>query len=331
MQDTPRKKVVSILSITMLSLCILAAFPVMNALSQDEPVTVKETDAVTVVREEGTEDSLPEDFVPGQVYADTGCTCEAEGKQHSRFMINDSPYLYCLPVENADGTTMISLDQLARVCGYTLTREEGVTTLANQDFSYILEDDSPWLISGSRIWALPVKPYEKMDDLYVPLRFMCEVLEDVDFTYDSENKIMHLSCPQAEPDQLTLSLTEENLDRKAIVQAATIAECGDPITVVITFYHDSERWGNITASGVPATFGTVAADSSIPFGTQYYIPALDFIKGDGIFTVQDRGGAVKGNIIDVYLPETDREDPITKAAFRLGKFETEIYPIAGAQ
>ena len=47
-----------------------------------------------------------------------------------------------------------------------------------------------------------------------------------------------------------------------------------------------------------------------------------------MFTVQDRGGAVNGAHIDVYLPETDREDPITKEAFRLGKFKTEIYPIA---
>lgn len=50
----------------------------------------------------------------------------------------------------------------------------------------------------------------------------------------------------------------------------------------------------ITASGVSATAGiTIAADESIPFGTELII--------DGhVYTVQDRGGAIKGNHIDIY-------------------------------
>ncbi len=52
----------------------------------------------------------------------------------------------------------------------------------------------------------------------------------------------------------------------------------------------------ITASGIKAVEGvTVAADTNIlPFGTQLQI--------DGnIYTVQDRGGAIKGNRIDIYF------------------------------
>lgn len=50
----------------------------------------------------------------------------------------------------------------------------------------------------------------------------------------------------------------------------------------------------ITASGEPVQAGvTIAADASIPFGTQLII--------DGhTYTVQDRGGAIKGNHIDIY-------------------------------
>ena len=52
----------------------------------------------------------------------------------------------------------------------------------------------------------------------------------------------------------------------------------------------------ITASGVKATEGvTIATDKSIPFGTKVYI------DGVGERIVQDRGGAIKGNRIDLYF------------------------------
>ena len=51
----------------------------------------------------------------------------------------------------------------------------------------------------------------------------------------------------------------------------------------------------ITASGAHVKEGvTCAADPSIPFGTKLKI-------GDHIYTVQDRGGAIKGNHVDIYI------------------------------
>ena len=52
----------------------------------------------------------------------------------------------------------------------------------------------------------------------------------------------------------------------------------------------------ITASGKKAVQGvTIATDKSIPFGTKVYI------DGVGERIVQDRGGAIKGNRIDLYF------------------------------
>ena len=130
MQVTPLKKAVSILSLAILSLCILLTFPLKAALSSEE-AAIKETRAVTEVAERAAGG-----FPPGTEYADTGCTCAAEGKEHSRFMINDDPYLYCLPVEKAeDGTIMVSLDHLAGVCGYTVSEENGSLTLQRKNMN----------------------------------------------------------------------------------------------------------------------------------------------------------------------------------------------------
>lgn len=51
-----------------------------------------------------------------------------------------------------------------------------------------------------------------------------------------------------------------------------------------------------TAWGTHAAYGTVAADASLPFGTILYIP------GYGYGRVEDRGGAIKGDKLDLWFP-----------------------------
>jgi len=63
----------------------------------------------------------------------------------------------------------------------------------------------------------------------------------------------------------------------------------------------------ITASGTRAGRGTVAADTSVlPFGTIVEVP------GYGFGRVEDRGGAIKGNKLDLWFPSHD-------AALRWGR------------
>ena len=69
------------------------------------------------------------------------------------------------------------------------------------------------------------------------------------------------------------------------------------ITAYSATYEDCGKDDGITASGEKIHEGVVAADPSIPFGTKLYI------EGVGIVVVKDRGGAIRGNILDLYIPD----------------------------
>ena len=73
-----------------------------------------------------------------------------------------------------------------------------------------------------------------------------------------------------------------------------------------------DRSYGVTSSGKRVqSFHTIAASFSIPFGTKVYIPELVEFWGrrgitiSGIFTVEDRGGAIKGNKIDIFMEGLD--------------------------
>lgn len=60
--------------------------------------------------------------------------------------------------------------------------------------------------------------------------------------------------------------------------------------------------GGITASGLPAAVGRVAVDPRvIPLGTRMYIETADGSLIYGYAVAADTGGAIKGNIVDLYF------------------------------
>ena len=76
-------------------------------------------------------------------------------------------------------------------------------------------------------------------------------------------------------------------------------------------------WGTgVTASGKQVAEGMIAADWRVlPKGTKVYIK-----RGDQLIekVVEDRGGAIQGNIIDVYVPSHDQ-------ALRMGVYWADLY------
>ncbi|WP_242831021.1 3D domain-containing protein [Desulfosporosinus meridiei] len=87
--------------------------------------------------------------------------------------------------------------------------------------------------------------------------------------------------------------------------------------MIVTAYTANDRGRDgkgITASGEPVKEGwTIAADPSLPFGTKIYIPKLEHT-----YTVTDRGGAIRGNRLDLYMEK--RSD-----AIEFGIWELEVW------
>ena len=75
----------------------------------------------------------------------------------------------------------------------------------------------------------------------------------------------------------------------------------------------------ITASGTQARPGIVAVDPKvIPLGTKLYIESMDGTGSYGYASAEDTGGAIKGNIIDLFF--TNRSD-----ALSFGRRQVKVY------
>ncbi len=69
-----------------------------------------------------------------------------------------------------------------------------------------------------------------------------------------------------------------------------------------TAYTADAKWGHATASGLHARLGVIAVDPSvIPMGTKVYVEGLNGASDYGYAIAGDTGGAIKGNIIDLYM------------------------------
>ena len=65
-------------------------------------------------------------------------------------------------------------------------------------------------------------------------------------------------------------------------------------------------WGPITALGTDLRPGVVAVDPNvIPLRTELYVVAADDWPSYGLAIAEDTGGAIKGNIIDLFYESSE--------------------------
>lgn len=70
---------------------------------------------------------------------------------------------------------------------------------------------------------------------------------------------------------------------------------------------------------------TIAAPPNIQIGTHIYIPFFADKPNKGIFVVEDRGGSIKGNRLDVYFGDPEKDNTAVKRAIEFGVQELEIW------
>jgi len=133
---------------------------------------------------------------------------------------------------------------------------------------------------------------------------------------ETSSKIVHETPIETEEGETTSTKDKEN--QKPV---------GTPIKAELTAYSNdskcSDQWGSQTAMQTKTRLGVIAAPSNIPLGSKMYIPELESYKEDGMFDVEDRGGAIKIKedgtyVIDVWVSTYEE-------AVEFGRKNTTIY------
>jgi 3D (Asp-Asp-Asp) domain-containing protein len=74
---------------------------------------------------------------------------------------------------------------------------------------------------------------------------------------------------------------------------------------------ENGKWGPVDYFGNPLSLGTVAVDPAvIPLGSKLYITGYDYdgLPKGGMYAIaMDTGGAIKGNRIDIFVPDSREE------------------------
>lgn len=161
------------------------------------------------------------------------------------------------------------------------------------------------LLAAAAFMSMPEQTEPKEQSIQTPQPVVVpKVLQQHDTTPKIEPKPLTKPVAPVRQEKVLASRSAEVERPKAIKMEVTGYTAGYESTGKTPDHPEYE----ITASGKRAKRGvTVAAGKSIPFGTKVYIPDLKWFNGTGVFTVQDRGGAIDNTDIDVYFGTTKKQ------------------------
>ncbi|MCD9023985.1 3D domain-containing protein [Cohnella silvisoli] len=114
----------------------------------------------------------------------------------------------------------------------------------------------------------------------------------------SQQMLLDSEPSPAQPVQSVTTTTGQSLSFSKVIDIRATAYSASA--------EENGEWGPVDYFGNPLKLGTIAVDPTvIPFGTKVYITGYDFEglpAGGLIATATDKGGAIKGNRIDIFVP-----------------------------
>lgn len=215
----------------------------------------------------------------------------------------------------AEESEKVSIEQI--LSNYSLITEKIITK--NEDIPYETVDEDGKEIdanNSSKNYKVQKKGKVGKKQSIYKVRYQNEIeIEKIEIS----NKIISQPVKEVLKEVTEVSTRNSNSYRSSNVSAknlASVVEGIEPqVKTLNTSAYTASTCGKdpsspgygITSSGARATaWYTVAAGSAYPVGTVIYIPYFANKPNGGWFVVQDRGGAIKNNKLDVYM-DTYRE------------------------
>ncbi|HJV45413.1 MAG TPA: stalk domain-containing protein [Bacillota bacterium] len=189
------------------------------------------------------------------------------------------------PFMSDDGRTMVPVRFISTTLGYHVSWNGATNQISieKQGKQIILRPDQHRVQINGKEVDLGTPAQVEDNRLFVPVRFVSEALGQPVYW---------------EPISKTVGLGQQPESPVVGVIEAKATAYGN-------------ESGNLDAMGNPLQLGTVSVDPDvIPLGTKLFITGYDYngLPKDGLYAVaSDRGGAIKGNRVDLYIPASNHE------------------------
>lgn len=161
--------------------------------------------------------------------------------------------------------------------------------------------------------TVPVIRFSGITDVYAEFKVNKEIKEDPINEIEEEpieeiEEVIEEIVEEPVEEEITEEIVEEIVEEVVQPGPAISNAVKIEMTAYCSCAYCCGKETGITASGTRVRIGTIAAPKTIALGTNVYIPDLEWYKSDGIFTVEDRGGAIVAKadgtlILDVWFPD----------------------------
>lgn len=211
-------------------------------------------------------------------------------------------------IKLAEANSEVSMEQL--LGDYTPVIEKVITETVEMPFETITKDSSNGVDGTSKILT---KGKNGLKEITYRAKFKNDI--EIERTVLTETIIKSPVNQIVQVNKKTVT-SRSSVERTASINPATtstnhLAQRVAGKTPMVKNFNTSAycacmkccgKTNGITSSGVKASsWCTLAAGKAYPVGTIIYIPSLSNKPNGGWFIVQDRGGAISNNKLDIYM------------------------------